>query len=61
MENKLKSCPFCGCKDVKLTYIKGKNSHKNFYVWCSGCGTEGPFGLSLDSAMEAWNRRVVEK
>ena len=30
MENKLKSCPFCGCKEVKLTYIKGKTPRKIF-------------------------------
>lgn len=53
----LKPCPFCGSKDIKLTDRIEKNSPKTFYVWCLGCGTEGPFGLSPKSALDAWNKR----
>ena len=54
---KLKPCPFCGSKDIRITNKIEKNSTQTFYVWCLGCGTEGPFGLSPKSALDAWNKR----
>ena len=53
--NKLKPCPFCGCKVVEVV------DKVNFsYIECSGC--LGRFyqaeACSVDDNVEAWNKRV---
>lgn len=50
-------CPFCGNARNKLVEVEP--SH--WIVECEGCGAIGPRGAQLDSAVAAWNRRVVSK
>ena len=50
-EIKLKPCPFCGGKAVKL----GVNV---FWVKCCECGSETAVYGSAKKAKEAWNRRA---
>lgn len=50
-EIKLKPCPFCGEKAVKL----GGNV---FWVRCCECGAETATYTSTRQAEEAWNRRA---
>lgn len=50
-EFKLKPCPFCGGKAVKI----GRNV---FWVRCCGCGAGTSVFDSEKEAKEAWNRRA---
>lgn len=64
MDEKLKACPFCGCRDRRVGIRKmGKKGYK---VICAKCGSAGPYVTigEHDSKMtaqfqakEAWNRR----
>lgn len=58
MSEKIKPCPFCGCKDkadVVLVYDTP-------VVRCACCDGEGPFrsGISIDGAIREWNNRPIE-
>lgn len=57
MDKRLKPCPFCGSKNVKVWGVEG------FWVECEECNCKGPYPLSMlhddvDSAIAAWNRRA---
>lgn len=56
MENKLKSCPFCGGK----AELCGVNNGNPFIVYCTNCGVE--MGNEKEfytyQAIEAWNTRT---
>lgn len=54
-ETKLKSCPFCGGKDVKCIEYYGL-----YHVVCFDCHTAGRDCPSIETACEAWNSRPVE-
>lgn len=65
-ENKLKSCPFCGCSDKRVGIRKmGK---KGYRIVCTRCGVMGPFVSVLEftgnqklkaqeQAKVIWNQR----
>lgn len=52
MPNKLKPCPFCGCKYIKII----RRLDKYYYATCN-CGAEGAMFMTEKNAIEAWNRR----
>lgn len=62
----LKPCPFCG-GDAEKRYIKRKklfasmrfpyNTHY-VYVCCKVCGATSRVCVSVENAIEAWNRRA---
>lgn len=47
----LKPCPFCGT-------VPTKNDAMGSYVYCYGCGAEGPVG-NPDKGVERWNVRAA--
>jgi len=54
----LKSCPFCGSKDIRNDESIPVGSVIMHYVyWCGNCGALGPKHLSFASAMKMWNLR----
>lgn len=50
---KLKSCPFCGSKDISIEIID-----ENYSLYCEQCEIEQGLYNSLDEAINAWNRRA---
>jgi Lar family restriction alleviation protein len=49
-------CPFCGSSDVFVDHVSMDDNAA--FVHCRGCGTEGPFDLSEEVAIAAWNHRL---
>ena len=64
----IKTCPFCGsnsvscASDQELNFGEDTSQDSTFCVNCDfqkgGCGATGPFRLTIDEAIEAWNRRA---
>ena len=55
---KLKSCPFCGCKDCCIV----KSHRFRFYsVECTQCGAMSSEELDIQQAVEDWNRRAYHE
>ena len=60
MKIELKSCPFCGSKNVVL-----ENKNGCYQVRCRFCGARGKYAVaglpgSRMEAINAWNSRVGE-
>ena len=68
IKEELKACPFCGSADclvmrrTRLTRDTGEDG--SFTMWrylytvvCGGCNAEGPFRMSREGAVEAWEAR----
>lgn len=55
MNEKLKSCPFCGGR----AELFGNEDSKGFYVKCLHCEAVDVFH-SLEEAIAAWNKRPFE-
>lgn len=60
MSDELKSCPFCGCKTVKLLmqtawYDEPRNKGKKAVI-CTNCGAT-MYGCDNYEAADKWNRR----
>lgn len=55
MSEKLKSCPFCGGRDIRIM------GSMYAYVYCAACGVEGPLKPTREGAATAWNTRAGEK
>ena len=51
--DEIKSCPFCLSEDVGTEI----NSYGKYVVGCEKCGADGPWGETLEMAIEKWNRR----
>ena len=59
MADKLKPCPFCGNKKVKVCGGVPAGSRKGVYwVYCRKCGTSSGNKKTKNSAIAAWNKRV---
>lgn len=57
----LKKCPFCG-GDAEKRYITRKKlfaSMHYVYVRCKVCGATSSVHVTIENAIEAWNRRVI--
>lgn len=58
---KLKSCPFCGSKEVypQIFTIGAHNKNWLWSVKCTqqGCFAEGPIKDTEQEAIDAWNKR----
>ena len=50
--HKLKPCPFCGGRDLRLSEEEGPA-----YVICDSCETEGPVCPFWQQAANKWNDR----
>lgn len=53
-----KPCPFCGG-----TLLRGRDIWRasSRWVWCRGCGAEGPESTpSFPDPISAWNRRATD-
>lgn len=60
-EEKLESCPFCGCASL-TTAKENPNAEMGeafawWYVSCDGCMAQGPLEKTKEEAEAAWNRR----
>ena len=58
----LKPCPFCGLGpsgnfDAEQVQFYRALGALNGYVWCEGCGAEGPERKDQSGAITAWNTR----
>uniref|UniRef100_C6BC92 Restriction alleviation protein, Lar family n=1 Tax=Ralstonia pickettii (strain 12D) TaxID=428406 RepID=C6BC92_RALP1 len=53
--NDLLPCPFCGCT---INLIEASNGHESHFVFCDGCGAEGPAAKDRPYAVERWNTRA---
>lgn len=59
MENKLKSCPFCGGKAVLKIWIGPSIPESK--VSCEKCFASSAFFIKDSEAIEAWNKRTEVK
>ena len=71
---KLKPCPFCGGKKVKIdkdyrfpnrnrfgkiwSMINGECEIWAHFVFCPSCGAQGGWGKSESTAVHNWNMRI---
>ena len=53
----LKPCPFCGGKASLIRY----HNIKGGYCYCTVCKTRKPNSLTIEEAIEAWNRRAEDE
>ena len=56
-------CPFCGCGPSSDEHAQQVQFYRavgapNGYVWCEGCGAEGPERQDRNAAIAAWNTRT---
>lgn len=57
---KLKPCPFCGSKDVRVDeYYYVSDGSTGYCVTCYKCGIGTPERESRKKVIRAWNRRTV--
>lgn len=54
----LKPCPFCGCKDVYVTFTQGE---EGWYAQCFGCFSRGAVSEDIGQIISLWNRRVGDE
>lgn len=66
--DKLKPCPFCGETKLRIqSYSDVMNEMHQGFIECMTCSASlwGPprksHPVAIDSAIEAWNRRVGER
>ena len=57
----LKPCPFCGCDAEGLETMPLGDDGSCAYVYCYGCGGQGPDGTTLEEAVQKWNKRNSEE
>jgi Lar family restriction alleviation protein len=55
MEEKLKPCPFCGCKN--RLQVKREHSVDGRVIECQNCYAVGPLGDDEAEARNFWNER----
>jgi len=56
----MNNCPYCSCTTPKN--LIEKVSNKNFhFCYCENCGLASPPKLSLEEAIEIWNRIRFKK
>jgi len=55
MEEKLKPCPFCGCKRELMIHAEHMSGGK--VVTCHTCDAVGPLGDDETEARNFWNDR----
>jgi len=59
MENpKPKACPFCGGTTIKPHKLKVAVTLCGYEMLCDECESTGPFGDTLEEAIERWNARA---
>lgn len=58
--NKLNGCPFCGnCGLLSVTPVKLSYQVQVFQqISCAACGGTGPYGETLDEAIDLWQVRA---
>lgn len=54
MSRHIDPCPYCGSIYPDYRVTQYKPVYKGCIV-CHGCGTRGPWQLSIDEAVRAWN------
>lgn len=54
MEEKTKSCPFCGAIKVEII----RTNRQACWVRCYTCGAESSSSPSREQALENWNTRI---
>lgn len=52
---KMKPCPFCGSKELRLW--EDRTFGGGYSVYCWMCGSQGREDLDKEVAIAAWNRR----
>lgn len=55
MNKEIKSCPFCGSKDLRFPV------HSTPWLHCCVCHADGPVSNSLEGALDGWNKRSNEQ
>lgn len=58
MREKLKPCPFCGCKDVLEEDDGNYPEFSECWCECASCGATSMISRYYDSAIKAWNTRT---
>lgn len=62
MSKNLKSCPFCGCKDINLSFIFPDEEDEGWKIAyareCDQCHATTSWFTKEEEADDAWNRRA---
>lgn len=61
MDKELKPCPFCGWNASYSYTLPLFNEDLRYQVICIGCNASTSQKLTMDDAIEAWNRRVNDE
>lgn len=56
--NELKSCPFCGCEEIKISTGNIYKQKISYWCCCLNCNARASYFFDEEEAIEAWNRRV---
>lgn len=55
MPTRLKPCPFCTSRKIKVEHFNG-----DFHVHCQRCGATGPLADTWAEAEDRWNDRKAD-
>ena len=64
VNNKLKSCPFCGDELVKVKFDEDEPHYLddgNCFIECQNCNAKSGHFHREEEAIAAWNKRVTEE
>jgi Lar family restriction alleviation protein len=56
MNERIKSCPFCGSGEVEVS----RTNRDACWIRCAGCGADAESDPSRAGAIANWNRRAEE-
>ena len=58
--DKLKRCPFCGCKSIEIIRIKDSflDTGETYHAKCKNCNIKTQLYGRKTDVIETWNRRV---
>lgn len=54
-----RSCPFCNLPAPPNGDMDIGDYEDSFFVYCVGCFAQGPYGKTVQQAIDMWNQRTA--